>query len=635
METKSQPLILKKVFTLPLYWWVILLGLVAWSIWAVWPQQQAGAEITYSDFLDQVRAGNVSQVTFAGGDITGIFVNPLQAPLRQTAPSDGAFHTRFPEVIGDDNLISLLESHNVQINVKPAATPLESLLSSSALPLSLLVIVLVLTAIKINPGRFGNPLALKSGSQRYVIDHPQVTFKDIAGEEEAKTNLQEIVDYLRYPEKYQKLGARVPKAILLVGQPGTGKTWLAHAVAGEARVPLISLTAPVLANMSPSRIKDLIKRAQGISPSVIFIDELDAVSNLAGERATKNNGIEQPLSQFLTELNASQSDSAVIILAATRQLDKLDPNLCRSGYFDRQIRMSLPNREGREEILKIHTRGMRLAKNVNLGIVARTATGFSGADLAKLCNEAALIAARKDQDQVNMADFEEAFDHILIGAKRNLLMNEQDRRVVAYHEAGHALIAWLTPAADPISQITIIPHERSSALAEPLTGDDHHSYNRPSLLALLAVMLGGRGAEEVVMGEITTAAENDLVDATRLARRMVTRWGMGHMGFLALETGNDQALAGRDASQSINYSEKTAAQVDQEIQELLSTCYTGVCKMISASKTQLDRLAEALLKDETLNKAEIARILGPRPLPEETDFAIESNNLDQKPSRES
>lgn len=637
METKPQSGIPKKKPILPLYWWLILVGLLVWNVWAIMPRSQAVTDIPYSTFQDQVKAGNVSQVTLSGSDITGTLVKsislPAATPVSGASPSVSAtaspftqFHTQFPDVVGDPNLISLLNSNNVQITAKPAATPWLMILLSNGLPLLLLLGVMAIMVSNASRGQAGIFKFGRSNPREYTIERPNVNFTDVAGEDEAKNDLKEVVDFLRNPEKYHKVGARVPRGILLVGQPGTGKTLLARAVAGEAGVPFFSISASEFVEMfvgiGASRVRDLFQRAKATSPAIVFIDELDAVGRQRGAGVGNvNDEREQTLNQLLVEMDGFDEHHEVIILAATNRPDVLDSALLRPGRFDRQVIVGLPDREGREGILKIHTRGLKLAKNVNLSIIARTTTGFSGADLANLCNEAALVAAREANEEVTMANFEEALDRILLGATRKLLLNEHDRRVVAYHEAGHALVAWLSPTADPVHKVTIVPRGRALGVTEQLPGDDHYNYSKPYLMTRLAVMMGGRGAEEVVIGEVTTGAENDLIQATRLARRMVTRWGMGRMGPIALDTRDEQPFLGYELSQPRDYSEETAARIDQDIQELVNTSYQDVRKLLSDSRPMLDRLVEALLKDETVNQDEMARILGPRPYPVAEDAA--------------
>jgi cell division protease FtsH len=365
-----------------------------------------------------------------------------------------------------------------------------------------------------------------------------------------------------------------------------------------------------------SRVRDLFEQAKTTAPGIVFIDELDAVGRRRGAGlGSVNDEREQTLNQLLVEMDGFDEHHEVIVLAATNRPDVLDPALQRPGRFDRQVVVGLPDRQGREGILRIHTRTLQLAQDVKLNLLAQTTTGFSGADLANLCNEAALIAARESHTQVRMADFEEALDRVLLGAARTLLLNEHDRRVVAYHESGHALVAWLTPAADPVHKVTIIPRGRALGVTEQLPGDDQYNYSKEYLRARLAVMLGGRVAEEVAMNDITTGAENDLVEATRLARRMITRWGMGSLGPMALNTDDEQPFLGYEISQGREYSDITAARIDQDVQQLLEERHQFVQDLLgSQARDKLDELAQALLQKETIDRDDLMRILGPRNL---------------------
>jgi cell division protease FtsH len=363
-----------------------------------------------------------------------------------------------------------------------------------------------------------------------------------------------------------------------------------------------------------SRVRDLFNQAKTAAPSIVFIDELDAVGRQRGAGIGRGNDErEQTLNQLLVEMDGFDARQEVIVLAATNRPDVLDPALLRPGRFDRQFVVGLPDRKGREGILRIHTRKLRLSANVDLSILARTTTGFSGADLANLCNEAALVAARHDRIEILMSDFGEAQDKVLLGGARPSLVDPQDRRVVAYHESGHALVAWLTPAADPVHKVTIVPHGRSLGVTEQLPSDDHSNYSVTYLMARLAVMLGGRTAEEIAIGDVTTGAENDLIEATGLARRMVTRWGMGNLGLVAFRSDDHQPFLGYDLSQGREYSEATAAKIDQEVQHLLEERHEVVYNSLASEREKLDRLVDTLLKDETIDQTVLAEVLGPRP----------------------
>ncbi len=643
-------------------WWVVLLVLAAWNIWLFRPQSQPEANVPYSTFVEQVRAGNVSSVHISGDEIRGIFVTavawPQPTPNSQptavaspetlpavvsspqptptAVPTYVDFQTTFPETVGDPNLMGLLEAHGVEIDVVPPPSPWLSALLSSALPLLLLIGLMVWMgrqAAQSQAGIFGFG---RSKARRHEGHHSEVTFEDVAGADEAKEELREIVGFLRMPQKYHDIGAHIPRGILLVGPPGTGKTLMARAVAGEAEVPFFNLSASEFVEMfvgvGASRVRDLFEQAKASAPAIVFIDEMDAVGRRRGAGlGTVNDEREQTLNQLLVEMDGFDERHEVIILAATNRPDVLDPALLRPGRFDRQVTITLPDRRGREGILRIHTRTLRLAPEVDLGLMARTTTGFSGADLANLCNEAALLAARNNREQVTMADFEESVDKVLLGSIRPLLLDERERRVVAYHESGHALVAWLTPAADPVHKVTIIPRGQELGVTEQLPGEDHYNYSRQALLARLAVMLGGRTAEELAIGDITTGAEKDLVEATRLARRMVTRWGMGSMGLATFQADEEHPFLGYELAQGRDYSEDTAAKIDQDVQRLLEESHQAARGLLSGTRELLDRLVDTLLREETIDQEELGQILGPRPELVETDLSSTlAKSLDRK-----
>jgi len=611
----------------PWIWWVILLALMVWNAWVFWPKSQPELDIPYSVFLDQVNAGNVTRVRLQGSEIHGVFVKPMASPQSdQTLPQGPAapaptyadFRTTFPEVIGDQTLLPSLNAHHVEVNVDPPPSPWITLLLTSGLPLLLLVLMVLWMggqAARSQSGIFN--FGRMRARQRKIEDAPQVTFADVAGADEAKEGLSAVVDFLRNPQKYHLVGARIPRGVLLVGPPGTGKTLLARAVAGEAGVPFFNISASEFVEMfvgvGASRVRDLFVQAKGAGSAIVFIDELDAVGRRRGAGlGTVNDEREQTLNQLLVEMDGFDEQHGVIILAATNRPDVLDPALLRPGRFDQQITIGLPDRIGREGILRIHTRQLQLAPDVELHLLARTTTGSSGADLANLCNEAALIAAREGHSSVAMADFEEALDRLLLGARRTLLLNDRDRRIVACHEAGHALVAWLLPLADPVYKVSIIPHGRALGVTEQMPGEDSYNYSRADLLTRLAVMLGGRVAEEIVQGEITTGAENDLVEATRLARRMVTRWGMGSLGPMALSTDEEQPFLGYELAQGRDYSEETAAQIDRDVEQLLRDRSQVVGDLLKDARQKLDRLVNVLLKEETIDRDTLVEILGPR-----------------------
>jgi cell division protease FtsH len=613
MESKNQ----KPKATIPGWvWWLIFVGLLAWNAWLFLPRGAPQANISYSTLLAQVNAGDVARVQIAGDQISGTFVKPYTPTgSNQTYTS---FQTLFPVDVGDSTLLPLLESHKVVIAVAPPPSNLLSALLINGLPILLLVGVLLWMgrqAAQQQSGLFGFG---RSQARRYQPDQPPVTFDDVANSDEAKSDLQEVVDFLKHPGKYHQLGARIPRGVLLVGPPGTGKTLMARAVAGEANVPFFNLSASEFVEMfvgvGASRVRDLFEQAKAAAPAIVFIDELDAVGRRRGAGVgAVNDEREQTLNQLLVEMDGFDERHEVIVLAATNRPDVLDPALLRPGRFDRQVTVGLPDRKGREGILRIHTRNLNLAPDVDLALLARTTTGLSGADLANLCNEAALTAARRGHTQVALQDFEEALDKILLGGVRPLLLDPNERRVVAYHEAGHALVAWLTPDADPVHKVTIIPRGRALGVTEQLPGDDHYNYSREYLLARLAVMLSGRTAEEIALDDVTTGAENDLIEATHLARRMVTRWAMGNLGLVAFDGDEEQPFLGYDLAQGKDYSETTAARIDLEVERLLNERHDYVRRVLAGARDKLDCLVQNLLKEETIDQDALARLLGPRP----------------------
>jgi cell division protease FtsH len=663
-----------------LFWWLIFAALLAWNLFAWWPSQSDIVNIPYSTFRAQVRADNVSKVHIVGDDITGEFVKPLLWPgPRQKAGSPTAapppgsvsrppsaelrnhsrgtgnaagssdeatrsveltpvrypkFRTIFPSAVGDPNLMALLEAHHVVVDVSssPANSWLVSILVNW-MPMLLLIGFFWWMAGKTSRAQSGMFGFGRMRARRYSSEQPGVTFADVAGADEAKAELREEVDFLTNPGKYHELGARIPKGVLLVGPPGTGKTLMARAVAGEAGVPFFSINASEFVEMfvgvGASRVRDLFRQAKEAAPAILFIDELDAVGRRRGAGVgTVNDEREQTLNQLLGELDGFDPRREVIILAATNRPDVLDPALLRPGRFDRQVVIGLPDRKGREEILRIHARPMRLADDVNFLTLAAMTIGLSGADLANLCNEAALAAARHGGRAVTMADFDEAHDKIRLGAAHPQLIDPKERRLVAYHEGGHAIVAWFNADADPVQKVTIVPHGQALGVTEQVPGEERHNLSRSYLHARLEVMLGGRTAEEIVFGDVTTGAENDLLEATRLARRMVARWGMGKLGLVAFRTDEQQPFLGYELAQKPDYSEATAAEIDLDVRGLLEHCHEQVRRRLTESRHYLDRLVELLLEEETVGLEKLDELLGPRPQPQgENQISADGRSL--------
>ncbi len=619
-------------------WWLVLLALVAWNfILFLGPHQGASQTIPYSTFLGQVRANNVSAVHISGDQIAGTFVEPyaepvseivkLRAILQQPAPAPSplpkgtTFQTTFPATQGDTALMPLLERHHVVVDVTEPSSPWLAQTLLTWLPAIAMIGLFLWLISSLGRGQSG----IMSGfgrirAKRYIAGLQTVTFNDVAGAEEAKMDLREEVDFLRHPQKYRAIGARIPRGVLLVGAPGVGKTLLARAVAGEAGVPFLSLNASEFVEMfvgvGASRVRDLFNQAKEIAPAIVFIDELDAVGRRRGAGiGTVNDEREQTLNQLLAELDGFDPRYDIIILAATNRPDVLDPALLRPGRFDRQVTIDLPDKEGREGILHIHTRGLKLAEDVDLKAVAAITIGLSGADLQNLCNEAALVAARNNRSSVTRADFSEAHDKIRIGAAHPHLVNPDERKIVAYHESGHALVAWLTPGADAVQKVSIVPRGRALGATEQIPGEERHNLSKDYLTSKLSVLLGGRTAEEVALGEISTGAENDLVEATALARRMVTRWGMGEIGLLAFRADEQQPFLGYEMAQGRDYSEATAARIDRDVARLLDEAHERVHALLTSARDRLEKLVEALLREETLDAQALRGILGPPALP--------------------
>src|SRR5690349_9772089 len=460
----------------------------------------------------------------------------------------------------------------------------------------------------------------QSRARMYMGGKTKTTFADVAGVDEAKADLEEVVDFLKNPQRYSRLGGKLPKGVLLVGPPGTGKTLLAKAVAGEADVPFFSMSGSefveMLVGVGASRVRDLFERAKKAAPCIIFIDELDAVGRQRGAGlGGGNDEREQTLNQILVEMDGFDPRQAIIVIAATNRPDVLDPALMRPGRFDRQVVVDRPDRPGREAILQVHTRGMPLANDVDLSILARGTPGMVGADLANICNEAALLAARRNKNLITMHDFEDAIDRIMMGAQRPLLLSPEERQVIAYHEGGHALVALLTPGADAVRKVTIVPRGQALGVTQIMPIDDRHNYPRGYLLNRISVGLGGRVAEQVALGEITTGAENDFQNVTNLAREMVTRWGMsGRIGTVFFGHDRDVFL-GREMSlgSQRDYSEETASAIDEEVHRIIAERYAYVERVLTRYRPLLDEIAKRLLEKEVVEEAELRAIVADVP----------------------
>jgi cell division protease FtsH len=604
-------------------WWIVaLIILLLWNAASIFVARlSTSVPIAYTTFVAQVGAGNVSKINVSGDVVTGTFVKPYKPKAKPNEPPPppsgyAQFLTTFPSAIGDPTLLPLLKSHHVEIDVMPPPSPLVSALIGW-LPMLALLAFFVWSARRASQGPMSPFNFGRAKAHRYSVDRPKVTFDDVAGADEAKLELQEEVDFLRHPQKYHAIGARIPKGVLLAGAPGTGKTLLARAVAGEAGVPFFSISGSEFVEMfvgvGASRVRDLFDQAKKSAPAIVFLDEIDAVGRRRGAGVgTVNDEREQTLNQLLTELDGFDPRENIIVLAATNRPDVLDPALLRPGRFDRQITTPLPDRTGREGILKIHTRKLRLASDVSLTVLANATIGMSGADLENLANEAALGAARRNHTEIAMADFEEALDRVRLGAAHPKLSEPEEMRIVACHESGHTIVAWLSPEADPVNKVTVIPHGMALGATEQLPEKERRNLSEDYLKTRLAVMLGGRSAEEVVFGKVTTGAENDLVEATKLARRMVTAWGMSDVGLQAFSSDEEQPFLGYELAQRRDYSEATAARIDAAVQRLLDDAHAEARRVISGARTRLEVLVARLIKDETIGAAALEEILGPR-----------------------
>jgi cell division protease FtsH len=591
-----------------LFWLVlVVVGVVIWNVST--NLQRKEQPIHFSEFMGQVNNGQIQTVIMTGQEITG------------TTKSNNTFRTVVPGQGMYEGLANLLIERGVSVKVEPqTVSPWASLLYSWA-PFLLVIGFWVFFMRQMQSGgnkalSFGKSKAkLSSSSQK------KVTFKDVAGVDEAKEELQEIIEFLKEPQKFQKLGGRIPKGVLLMGPPGTGKTLLARAVAGEANVPFFSISGSDFVEMfvgvGASRVRDLFEQGKKNAPCIVFIDEIDAVGRHRGAGlGGGHDEREQTLNQLLVEMDGFESNEGVILVAATNRPDVLDPALLRPGRFDRRIVVNRPDVKGREGILGVHTRKIPMADDVEVPVLARGTAGFSGADLANLVNEAALNAARYNQKTVRMHDFEYAKDKVLMGSeRRSMIISDEEKRVTAIHEAGHALLAVLLPHADPIHKVTIIPRGMALGLTQQLPIDEKHNYSRDYLNDRIAILLGGRIAEEITLDSLTTGAGNDLERATEMARQMVCEWGMSdEMGPLTFGKKEEQIFLGREIAQHQDYSEDTALKIDREVKRFVTTNYTRAHELLTAHKSKLEQIAEALLSREVLDAEQVKRLAAGLPL---------------------
>jgi len=591
------------------FWLVIgLSALLLWQVIQAGRSGQKEKEVNRTQLLNDVEAGNVKDVTVLGQEVHGKY-------------NDGSsFHTTI--LTADPNVMKALDEKKVLVTAKDANSGSWGLqLLGTWAPLILLG---ALWFFMIRQMQTGGNKALSFGKSRarlLSMQQKKVTFKDVAGVDEAKEELREIIEFLREAQKFQKLGGRIPKGVLLVGPPGTGKTLLARAVAGEANVPFFSISGSDFVEMfvgvGASRVRDLFEQGKKNAPCIIFIDEIDAVGRHRGAGlGGGHDEREQTLNQLLVEMDGFESNEGVILMAATNRPDVLDPALLRPGRFDRRVVVSRPDVRGREEILRVHTRKIPLAEDVDLSVLARGTPGFSGADLANMVNEAALAAARQNRKAVLMYDFEVAKDKVLMGVERkSLLLTDEEKKNTAYHEAGHALVGVKLPNSDPVHKVTIIPRGMSLGLTQYLPIDDRHSYYRDYLQARLAILMGGRVAEEIFLNQVSTGAGNDIERATDMARKMVCEWGMSDLGPLTFGKKEEQIFLGREISQHRDYSEDTAIKIDQEVRKLVTAGYNTARQIVSDNRDILERIAKALIEREVLDAVELKMLVDNQQLP--------------------
>lgn len=589
------------------FWIVIVCALVL-----VWMAVRTGKgpapqQLSISEFVNKVQNGQIGDANITGTEVQGKL-------------SDGnTYHTVMPPNYPE--IYKLMQEKNVKYSWKDASGNGWVSILINAIPFLLLLGFWIFMMRQMQSG--GNK-ALSFGKSRARLHSSQqkkVTFKDVAGVEEAKEELQEIIEFLREPQKFQKLGGRIPKGVLLIGPPGTGKTLLARAIAGEANVPFFSISGSDFVEMfvgvGASRVRDLFEQGKKNAPCIIFIDEIDAVGRHRGAGlGGGHDEREQTLNQLLVEMDGFESNEGVILVAATNRPDVLDPALLRPGRFDRRVVVDRPDVRGRESILKVHTKKVPLGDDVNLSVIARGTPGFAGADLANLVNEAALVAARQNRKVVTQFDFELAKDKVIMGAeRRSMIISDKEKRMTAYHEAGHALVAALEEHADPLHKVTIIPRGMALGLTMQLPLDDKLSRDKQYLDAQLAILMGGRIAEEIFLNQITTGARSDIERASELAHKMVCEWGMSELGPLSFGKKEEQIFLGREIAQHRDYSEATAIKIDEQVRKLVETGYNRAKQLITERSEALVRVAEALLEREILDGAEVIDLIEGKELP--------------------
>jgi len=599
-----------------LLWFAVFAAVLA--VFAMSGQQASSPRfesIPYSQFKQEVQNHDVRSVTIRGQEVLGRYREPQQT--EQAPAKVQGFETTLP-VVDDPELLGLLEEHNVTIHAESTKTSWWQEALVSLLPVLLIIGLLVYFGRRMQQrmgsggqGLFGFG---KTQAKRFREGKTGVVFDSVAGSEGAKRDLQEIIEYLKDPHRYVNLGASIPKGVLLMGSPGTGKTLLAKAVAGEADVPFYSISGSEFIEMfvgvGAARVRDTFKSAKSEAPSIIFIDELDSVGRARGTGlGGGHDEREQTLNQILNEMDGFTAEETVVVIAATNRPDVLDQALLRPGRFDRKVTLELPDRRAREQILRVHTRRVPLADNVDLGVIAQRTVGFSGAELQNLVNEGALLAGRARRERVDMNTLEQARDKVVLGAERESILSDEEKQVIAYHESGHALLAWLLPEADPLDKVTIIPRGRALGATEQTPEEDRHNLKRSYLLDRITVMLGGRASEKIVFADVTTGAEADLEQATQLTRRMICRWGMNEkLGPVALRRSEEHVFLGREIAQSPDFSEQTAQLIDEELRRQVNELEEKALALLRKHRAKVDALAGALQRHETLQRDDIERL---------------------------
>lgn len=602
------------------FFWMLMLLLLVWFL-ILQPRGRKSITIPYSEFKKEVKQNRIQSITVKGQQITGEFSEfYLEIDKKNEDTLTYTYFSTIKPPFEDTELIGLLEKHEVEVKAsKKDGSWLQTALIF-LLPWILIIGYFVYMGRKMKGGKKGMMGGGifdvgKSRVKRYKKGSSNVTFKDVAGLKNAKQDLREIIDYLKEPEKFKTLGADIPKGVLLMGPPGTGKTLLGRATAGEADVSFFSISGSEFIEMfvgvGASRVRDMFNKAKKEAPAVIFIDEIDSVGRSRGTGlGGGHDEREQTLNQILSEMDGFLPNQSVVVIAATNRPDVLDPALTRPGRFDRQITLELPVKDARKEILKIHTQSVPLAQDTDLNNIAARTVGFSGADLKNLVNEAALLAGRKGKNKVEPKDFDKARDKILLGAEREETIEDDEKRLISYHEAGHALIATKLPHADPLQKVTIIPRGRSLGVTEQIPESDRHNLSKSYMLDRITVALGGRAAEKLMFKEMTNGAANDLKHVTRIVRRMITQWGMSErLGPRTFRQDEDHPFLGREMASTRNFSEETARIIDEEIQRILKDMETRALDILKQNRKQLDALSNALLDKETLDGDEIESIL--------------------------